>query len=119
VCTIHQNAELLAIAAKLDVDVHNLIEIMVCSRDSRQCMMHRCENCPRIVPLQRFLNIQLFSDEDGCENITFKQWTTTDRAELITRTESVEDFVEILINHLNKLTVHSYVAHAQAKHYRI
>ena len=46
VCTIHQSTTLLVNAVKLDVDVHDLVDLIVCDRTSRKCMMHSCSNCP-------------------------------------------------------------------------
>ena len=44
VCTIHQNVLLLVKAVNLDY--HDLIDMIVCDHTSRECMIHRCEICP-------------------------------------------------------------------------
>ena len=49
-------------------------------------MMHRCQNCPGVERLERCLDSPLLDEDDDQENITFKQWMTVNRAELITRT---------------------------------
>ena len=53
---------------------------------------------------------------DGEELITFKQWTKTDRTELVTRSESLFDFIDLLIKKFDALTSHSYIATAQVKY---
>ena len=53
---------------------------------------------------------------DGEELITFKQWTKTDRTELVTRSESLFDFIDLLIKKFDALTSHSYIATAQGKY---
>ena len=47
--------------------------------------------------------------------IEFQQWTTTDRANLINRQESIIDYIDLIVAQMEKLTTHSYVAKAQAK----
>ena len=63
--------------------------MIVCSRESKVCMIHRCNSCRGIQAIQNFL-IQFLkqtqepeeeyeSDENEELTINFKQWTTTDR----------------------------------------
>jgi hypothetical protein len=134
VCTYHQNVILLLNAIKIDKTYHELIEMIVCDRDSKECMVHRCSHCPGIEPLKAFLTKALIrnesddsnadsSDNSDSENdesddpeITFNQWSSTDRAELIKQTTSLSDFIEILSDKLNKITVHSFIAKAQGSY---
>ena len=76
--------------------------MIVCNRENKQCMVHRCPQCPGINPLIKYLNDSLLqldpdnksdNEEDNIQ-ISFKQWTTTDRTELVARCESVTDFIE-------------------------
>ena len=34
---------------------HDLIEMMLCDRQSKICMIHWCKNCPGIEPVEKFL----------------------------------------------------------------
>ena len=88
---------------------------------------HRCSQCPGIQPLKTFLTKALTrnesddsdaesSDNSDSENvesddpeITFNQWCSTDRAELIEQTTSLSDFIELLSEKLDKITVHSFI----------
>ena len=45
VCTIHQNVILMLDAVNLDKDYYELMDMMVCSRVSKECMIHHCKNC--------------------------------------------------------------------------
>ena len=61
VCTNHQNVILMLGAVNLDKDHHELMDMMVCSRDSKECMIHRCKNCPAdAFPRARALKTQIF-----------------------------------------------------------
>ena len=90
--------------------------MIVCDQTSRECMIHRREICPGLAPLREYLVNELCDafDEEEEQTISFKQWTNTDRSELLTRTEPVMDFIELLINKIDILTTHSYIAKSQA-----
>ena len=46
-------------------------------------MIHRCQSCAGVDDLKVFLDLELF-DFDSNKEISFNQWKTTDRTELIT-----------------------------------
>ena len=46
VCTYHQNVNLMISAVKLSKDYHELIDMLVCNRANKNCMIHRCTWCP-------------------------------------------------------------------------
>ena len=48
ICTIHLDVKLMLSAVKLEKNYHELIEKIVCSRELRECMVHRCNRCPGI-----------------------------------------------------------------------
>jgi hypothetical protein len=108
-------------AVNLDRDHHELMDMIVCRKDSKECMVHRCPNCPGDTnALENYLlhELQPEIDEHGKDellNIQFQQWTTVDCSELVQQILPVEDFVSLLVQKLNTLTAHSYIAKAQAK----
>ena len=55
-------------AVPINEDYRTLIAITVCSMDSKDCMLHRCEMCPGVEPLQTFLN-DAFTDYNPEETI--------------------------------------------------
>ncbi len=125
VCTIHQNVDLMLSSVKLEKDRHQLMDMMVCDRESKKCMIHRCEKCPptsvvekymaeQLQPQLQFENENSFIQEDE-EIINFKLWTTVDRSDLVSHSLPVSDFITLLVEKLNKLTAHSYIAKSQAK----
>ena len=112
----------------------DLVNMILCNSDSKQCMIHRCSKCPGIDNvkeslLEIFVNKEELSleeiesgDESDRENeileeaISFKQWITADRSELLTQTASVEEFIDILCGQLDNITTHSFVAKSQANY---
>ena len=75
-------------AVKLDKVYHELIEMIVCSRENKVCMIHGCEKCPGKHQLENYLEAKLmnsiddefagFDDTEGTEDeeeevVTFKQ----------------------------------------------
>lgn len=50
--------------------------------------------------------------------ITYRQWITTDRSTLAQLTTPVPEFVSTLIDNLEKLTSHSYIAKSQSSYLR-
>ena len=115
VCSIHQNAILLVDAVNWECTYKDLIEKVVCDSDNKICMMHRCESCPGSAALKKFLDQEL-SHLDMDSEFHYSQWQTTDRAALVTLITTFEEYKEILINSINKLTRHSYLAKAQARY---
>ena len=125
VCTIHQNVKLMLSAIGLERTYHEIIEMIVCSRESKICMIHRCNNCPGIEAAENFLQQNMTqthgqeyeNDEDEEERtIDFKQWTTTDRTDLLTMKLPLNEFIELLCEKLDKITPHSFIAKSQSKY---
>ena len=49
------------------------------------------------------------------EELHYSQWDTTDRATLTTHTTNYEEYKELLIDKIDNITKHSYLAKAQAQ----
>lgn len=114
VCTIHQNAILIVEAAKTDKNYKDMIDMVVCSRENRTCMVHRCDKCPGTEPLRSYLQTML--DEEVHDEISFQQWQSTDRTKLVTQSMIVSEYIDLLIETIDALTPHSYIAKCQAKY---
>ena len=83
---------------------------------NKECMEHKYPNCPESnTLLQDFLfnTIEDFDDEDVIE---FSQWTVTDWYNLTHHTETVNEYVNIVIEQLYTLTVYSYILKCQSRH---
>ena len=76
-------------------------------------MIHRCPNCPGHQNLKDHLSA-LFSDRDNEDLVHFQQWQTTDRAELSMHCLPVDEFTDLLVQKLDELTVHSFIAKSQS-----
>ena len=64
-------------------------------------MIHRCESSPVVNAVKKFIEGELMKAEDDDqvdyydnEEITFQQWTTSDRAELISCTLPLDEVIE-------------------------
>ena len=125
------SVKLMLSAVKLDKVYQELIEVIVCSCENKVCMIHRCEKCPGIHQLENYLETKLmnsiddefagFDDIEATEDeeeeiVTFKQWVSTDRADLIIQTMPLSEFITTLSCQLDSITCHSYIAKSQARY---
>ena len=78
-------------------------------------MIHRCESCPGRASLKQFLDEQL-SDVDSESESHYNQWDITDRASLTIVTTTCEEYKDVLVDAIDKLTKHSYLAKCQAQY---
>ena len=115
VCSIHQNAILLIDAVNWDITYKDLILKIVCDSTRKECIMHQCESCPARAGLKQILDEQL-SDVDSESEFHYNQWDTTHRASLITVTKTCKEYKDVLIDAIDKLTKHSYLAKCQAQY---
>ena len=122
VCTIHQNVTLMLNAMKHDRKSRELMSMMVCDYDSKECMVHWCQNCPGSAVLTDYLLQQLINEDNDYEEnehgdmILFQQWKTVDQSQVMQQSLPVKEFVEVLMDKTNDLKGHSYIAKGQA-HY--
>ena len=71
--------------------------------------MYWCEYCPGTENLKEILDQELNEHEDD-EKFNYCQWDTTNRAILTTFTATYEEHKETLIDVIDDLTRHSYIA---------
>ena len=115
VCSYHQNAILLMEAMDWNLTYKDLIKKIVCDETNRTCMLHRCEKCPGIAALSLFLDKE-FENFAPDEEIHFYQWQSTDRTSLLDHTATVSDYKDLLLNSIDSLTKHSFIAKSQASY---
>ena len=98
VCEYHQNAKLMVFAIPGVTDYKDLIEIVVCDIENRDCMLHSCENCPSIDELKNFLTTK-FEEIDN-KDVKFKQWKKEEKnkTNLLSLEMSVEEFISLQTN---------------------
>lgn len=122
VCQIHQNLKLMidGLPSPLNkMDYTELFDLIVCDKTNRDCMIHRCENCPGQEGVTKFISekLEAFGLEED-DIIHYKQWTHTDRTELITVSQQVSDFIETLSKKVDTVTTHHFIAKKQAAYLR-
>ena len=126
VCAIHKNVELMHFALNIKQSLHDLVEMIVCSRENKECMLHRCENCPGVVSMLEKLKKEVVKQhlgDDACdeevfsyfneEEIKYSQWTSTDRADLENHYLLVGDFLDTFAMKVDASTAHSYITKEQ------
>ena len=105
---------LLVDAISWEITYKDLISKVVCDPENRICMMHRCEQCPGSNALMEFLNKELEDFEPDAE-FHYSQWQTTDRSMLVTLTTTCDEYKQLLVETMDALTKHSYLAKCQAQ----
>ena len=65
--------------------------MMVCDINNKDCLLQQCENCSRDDLVANFLEGKF---EDICKEITFSQWITTERTEMINQTLPVNEYLK-------------------------
>lgn len=126
VCTLHQNPKLMLEAcrgkfsktdsAELFSNYHSLLNKIICVDPSKKCYFNECPKCPGVETLKAQLK-SLF-DSFCVEQVVYKQWISTDRSSLETIVKNCEEFIDELLEALNNLLRHSYIAKQQSKYFK-
>ena len=115
VCEIHQNLKFMVAALPDTVNYKDLMAKLVCSLESRDCMIHRCKNCPSKFNLVDYLESVLETEDmDPDDTIVFKQWGHDNHSKLSDFTLPVSEFIEELCKKCDSCTSHNFTAKAQA-----
>lgn len=120
VCLYHQNVELLANAINQhDKEaIHIMMEKLVCNRQSRNCMLKRCDECPKTnEPLRQYLE-DILEDFDDEEEIKFSQWISDGHMKLQTMLLPRQEFIGFLIDKIESLIPHSFITKSQNTYMR-
>ena len=132
VCTYHQNPKLMmsnslmtstlefrrVLGNGVDVILINqhVLSLMMCNPPQQECWLNNYWECQDVSSL--FENISgIFSDLD-IDEVTYKQWQSTDRTELATIIESRTDFVQSLCSKLTLLKTHQFIHSMQSTFYQ-
>ena len=133
VCSYHQNPKLMMANSRItsrqefkkivgevdgdlfhgDLEYHHLIAQLMCQPPSVACWQGECEQCGKSDGLADKL-VKIFGELD-IDMITYKQWESTDRTELVTITDSASEFVQKLIQKLEVLKTHQFINNQQTK----
>ena len=131
VCTYHQNPKLMIANSwistqeelkeivggnvgdtyKGEIKYQHLVARMICNPPREECWINSCEQCEDTGTLEEKL-VSIFRAMD-IDEITYRQWQSTDRTSLVTITEKTSDFVQSLISKLQVLKQHMFIHHMQ------
>lgn len=114
VCEIHQNVELLLDAAPINETYKDLMKLLVCSMEKKECMLRRCSNCPDSEILRSFL-IEKFEDWCLDDEIEYSSWTSVDRTQQLIHRTTLDEYLNTLVASIEKLIPHSFIAKSQSK----
>ena len=113
VCTIHQDPTLMLFEMN-EKEYRPFLSKLVCDITNKRCMLGMCEECPGRENLVSYLKeTDFYKAHDDDDIIVYSQWMATDRAEIIERRSTIEDFIDELAYKLEKLAPHDYIAHSQ------
>jgi hypothetical protein len=115
ICIYCENAKLMLLAVPCSSKIGELFEYSACSIYSHECMFGRCPDCKDELTLlvqQELLNV------DPNADITFKQWTVTDKEVFSSKTVKGSVFCEELVAKLSTLKTHFYFYKTQAAFYK-
>ena len=136
-CTYHQNPKLMIANSKIntkaefkklveldgngkeftqEIKYHHLLPHLMCKPAKQECWLNECDDCPKPSLLAEKLE-KTFTDID-VESVTYKQWESTDRTELVTHTHTVSEFVEILVEKLLVLKKHQFTNTQQVEYFK-
>ena len=119
VCTHHQNPKLQVAALGVKgLAIYELMRKSVCDMNSRTCMLHTCNNCPREKGVRDYLNALVEKEDRLGTEVRFKKWLSVDRCTLVDVVQPVDEFVSTLSDSISALTVHHFVADAQSKFFK-
>ena len=135
VCTYHQNPKLMISNSQIgskkefksivgdaegdcycdEIKYQHLVAKLICTPPREECWLNLCKQCEETSVLEDKLT-SIFAELD-VEEVSYKQWQSKDRTELVTVTESTADFVLSLIGKLQVLKVHMFIHDMQTKHF--
>lgn len=124
VCTICENTKLMFTSLKnlkhesdnSFTELSDFVHKIICLDSSPDCYLNRCEKCPADIMLVETLT-NLFQ-ANLIEEIIYRKWKTTDRAEITLIKASPPNFIHNFIINLKKYKSHNFVAKAQSNYLR-
>ena len=105
-----------ALNDKAKYEYPHFLAIMSCNPGRPECFLGQCGFCPGTDAIQQKLIYEL--EEKGLETVTYKQWTSTDRCDLITIQNDLDEYCDILCAKLKILGPHDFIAKQQSQFLR-
>ena len=119
-CTIHENVKLLCDSISSDITYKSMMSLAVCNLESRDCCLLKCDKCPTDDYLKAYILsfFPSYETEGDHIEVTFKQWVSVDRSDLVNKSLPLFDFVDYVLNQLRKLLPHSFIAKSQTAYFK-
>lgn len=119
VCIIHQNVKLMmengkiAFATRKKLQTYkDCINLVICSNPEDACYTLRCKKCPGLSVLQSLIENSF--EESGITEVKYKQWKNTDRCNLESVIDIVQDFIKKFLEKIKILIPHDFINHQQS-----
>lgn len=117
VCEYHENVKLKLAAVSNELHYRDLMELVVCSVENSDCMLHRCSNCPGIAALE--VELSKYSLFSKVQEVTFQSWQDKgSRSHMETLKQPIRQFKTDLCDDFWNLTQHHFIADAQKTHFK-
>ena len=91
-------------------------EKILCPDPTRLCFMRLCTKCKDKADDLRF-NIEKICEEHQISNIEYEQWVSTDRPEVVSKSDHYTEFSTKFVALIEKLSSHLYEVREQQGHY--
>ena len=121
VCIAHENPKLMFEGASLQTltdfqKATDCCKLLLCDAPSDACYLRECIECPDSSGLREKLGMAF--EEELIDSVTFNQWESTDRSNIVTKTCSVEDFIEDFIVKTESLVKHHFILKRQTSFFK-
>ena len=103
--------------AGVEEDYKEHMSYIVCEGAGRECTLRHYDKCPSKDNLVQCLQSK-FEDYDDEDPVEYSQWISTDQTEMIRCSSTVAEFIDKLVEKLNKLIPHSHIAKSQASFFK-
>lgn len=94
----------------------HLLEKLVCTEPLDSCYKRTCPICTKN-KLGVYNELHTVLVENDIEEISYKMWTTTDRCTIVEVLNERDDFVETLIEKVEKLILHDFISKKQSRYF--
>ncbi|KAK3919753.1 ARL14 effector protein [Frankliniella fusca] len=122
VCKYHQNFKLLIEGDNFCQFDNNLntftdfISAIICEEPTPECYFNRSSKCPGTESLEN--KLREFLNDNLVDNITYQQWTSTDRCSLETFMKEYDDFLAMFFEQLKTLLTHHFISKEQSRYFK-
>ena len=114
--THHQNVKLMMHAVdipRFHGSYKHLLAEITCNAGTMDCFLGNCSDCSPVAELRQHILDEI--EDEGIDEIYYKQWVTTDRSTLETMAADIESFCDRFSEKILQLKRHEFIADQQAK----